>query len=166
MRFNELTNENYLMYALLHYDNLHCIDIKEYFEDVRKLKYIKRLFNRYKEDGVMKERLILNHLISFYNVFENEAATRLLFFRVGTEYYSLLKTFLVMLIIAIISAVLKSFLPSLGTLIAWIVLIWIFHEIFRLKYYKAIIVWILWIFFVFILTFILSLFGLESLYLF
>ena len=97
MRFNELTNENYLMFALLHYDNPHCIDIKEYFEDVRKLKYIKRLFNRYKEDGVMKERLILNHLISFYNVFENEAAARLLFFRVGIEYHSLLKTFLVFL---------------------------------------------------------------------
>ena len=97
MRFNELTNENYLMFALLHYDNPHCVDIKEYFEDVRKLKYIKRLFNRYKEDGVMKERLILNHLISFYNVFENEAATRLLFFRVGKEYHSVLKTFLVFL---------------------------------------------------------------------
>ena len=97
MRFNELTNENYLMFALLHYDNPHCIDIKEYFEDVRKLKYIKRLFNRYKEDGVMKERLILNHIISFYNVFDNEAATRLLFFRVGKEYHSLLKTFLVFL---------------------------------------------------------------------
>ena len=97
MRFNELTNENYLMYALLHYDNPHCVDIKEYFEDVRKLMYIKRLFNRYKEDDVMKERLILNHLISFYNVFDNEAATRLLFFRVGEEYHSLLKTFLVFL---------------------------------------------------------------------
>ena len=97
MRFKELTNENYLMYALLHYDNPHCVDIKEYFEDVRKLKYIKRLFNRYKEDDVMKERLILNHLISFYNVFDNEAATRLLFFRVGEEYHSLLKTFLVFL---------------------------------------------------------------------
>ena len=97
MRFNELTNENYLMFALLHYDNPHCIDIKEYFEDVRKLKYIKRLFNRYKEDGVMKERLILNHLISFYNVFSNEAATRLLFFRIGKDHHSLLKTFLVFL---------------------------------------------------------------------
>tara|TARA_B100000809_G_C14698694_1_gene373330 strand:- start:37 stop:420 length:384 start_codon:yes stop_codon:yes gene_type:complete len=97
MRFNELTNENYLMYALLHYDNPHCIDIKEYFEDVRKLKYIKRLFNRYKEDGIMKERLILNHLILFYNVFSNEAATRLLFFRVGKEHHSLLKTFLIFL---------------------------------------------------------------------
>ena len=97
MNFSELTNENYLMYALLHYDNPHCIDIKEYFEDVRKLKYIKRLFNRYKEDGVMKERLILNHLILFYNVFSNEAATRLLFFRVGKEHHSLLKTFLVFL---------------------------------------------------------------------
>ena len=97
MRFNELTNENYLMFALLHYDNPHCIDIKEYFEDVRKLKYIKRLFNRYKEDDVLKERLILNHIISFYNVFDNEAASRLLFFRVGKEYHSLLKTFLVFL---------------------------------------------------------------------
>ena len=97
MRFNELTNENYLMFALLHYDNPHCIDIKEYFEDVRKLKYIKRLFNRYKEDGVMKERLILNHIISFYNVFDNDAAARLLFFRVGKEYHSLLKTFLIFL---------------------------------------------------------------------
>ena len=97
MRFNELTNENYLMFALLHYDNPHCVDIKEYFEDVRKLKYIKRLFNRYREDGIMKERLILNHLISFYNVFSTEAATRLLFFRVGEEYHSLLKTFLVFL---------------------------------------------------------------------
>jgi len=97
MRFSELTNENYLMYALLHYDNPHCVDIKEYFEDVRKLKYIKRLFNRYREEGIIKERLILNHLISFYNVFENAAATRLLFFRVGREYYPLLKTFLVYL---------------------------------------------------------------------
>ena len=97
MRFNELTSENYLMFALLHYDNAQCIDIKEYFEDVRKLKYIKRLFNRYKEDDVLKERLILNHIISFYNVFDNEAAARLLFFRVGKEYHSLLKTFLVFL---------------------------------------------------------------------
>ena len=97
MKFDELTDGNYMMYALLHYDNPHCIDIKEYFEDVRKLKYIKRLFNRYKEDGVMKERLILNHIISFYNVFDNDAAARLLFFRVGKEYHSLLKTFLVFL---------------------------------------------------------------------
>ena len=97
MKFDELTDGNYMMYALLHYDNPHCIDIKEYFEDVGKLKYIKRLFNRHKEDGVIKERLILNHIISFYNVFDNEAATRLLFFRVGTEYHSLLKTFLVFL---------------------------------------------------------------------
>ena len=95
MRFNELTNENYLMYALLHYDNPHCADIQEYFEDVRKLKYIKRLFNRYREDGIIKERLILNHLITFYNVFESKAATRILFFRVEKSFYPALKTFLV-----------------------------------------------------------------------
>ena len=97
MRFNELTNGNYMMYALLHYDNPHCKDIKEFFEDIKRIHYIRRLLKRYYIEDVLKERLILNHLISFYNVFENAAATRLLFFRVGVEYHSLLKTFLVFL---------------------------------------------------------------------
>ena len=95
MRFNELTNGNYMMYALLHYDNPHCKDIKEFFEDIKRIHYIRRLLKRYYIEDVLKERLILNHLITFYNVFEAKAATRILFFRVEKKFHPALKTFLV-----------------------------------------------------------------------
>tara|TARA_Y100000590_G_scaffold121769_2_gene139451 strand:+ start:2232 stop:2561 length:330 start_codon:yes stop_codon:yes gene_type:complete len=83
------------MYALLHYDNPHCKDIKEFFEDIKRIHYIRRLFKRYETDGILKDRLILNHLITFYNVFEAKAASRILFFRIEEKYHSALKTFLV-----------------------------------------------------------------------
>jgi len=95
MRFNELTNGNYMMYALLHYDNPHCKDIKEFFEDIKRIHYIRRLLKRYYSEGVLKERLVLNHLITFYNVFQAEAATRILFFRVENSFHPALKTFLI-----------------------------------------------------------------------
>jgi len=95
MRFNELTNGNYMMYALLHYDNPHCKDIKEFFEDIKRIHYIRRLLKRYHTDGILKERLILNHLITFYNVFQAKAASRILFFRVEKKFHPALKTFLV-----------------------------------------------------------------------
>jgi len=95
MQFNELTSGNYMMYALLHYDNPHCKDIKEFFEDIKRIHYIRRLLKRYYSEGILKERLILNHLITFYNVFEAGAATRILFFRVEKSYHPTLKTFLI-----------------------------------------------------------------------
>ena len=97
MRFNVLTKGNYMMYALLHYDNPHCKDIKEFFEDIKRLHYIRRLFKRYSEDKVLKERLIINHLVTFYNVFDSKAATRILFYKVEKEFHPILKTFLVYL---------------------------------------------------------------------
>ena len=97
MNFGELTNGNYMMYALLHYDNPHCKDITEFFEDIKRLHYIRRLFKRYIDDDILKERLIINHLVTFYNVFENKAATRILFYKVEKEYHPVLKTFLVFL---------------------------------------------------------------------
>ena len=97
MNFSELTQGNYLMYSLLHYDNPHCKDIQEFFEDIKKLHYIRRLFKRYNEDKVLKELLIINHLITFYNVFESKAATRILFYKVEKEFHPILKTFLVYL---------------------------------------------------------------------
>ena len=97
MRFEQLTTGNYMMYALLHYDNPHCKDIQEFFEDVKRLHYIRRLFKRYSEDNVLKERLIINHLVTFYNVFDNKAATRILFYKVEKEFHPILKTFLVYL---------------------------------------------------------------------
>lgn len=95
MRFNVLTNGNYMMYALLHYDNPHCKDIKEFFEDIKRIHYIRRLLKRYYSENILKERLILNHLITFYNVFEAKAASRILFFKVDKKFHSALKTFLI-----------------------------------------------------------------------
>lgn len=95
MRFNNLTNGNYMMYALLHYDNPYCKDIKEFFEDIKRIHYIRRLLKRYYSENILKERLILNHLITFYNVFEAKAATRILFFKVKESFHPALKTFLI-----------------------------------------------------------------------
>jgi hypothetical protein len=92
-----LTNKNIYAYMISSYDNPQCIDFEEFEEDTKVPKYIKRLINRYLFTGELKERLILNHVISFYNVFTAEAATRILFFKVKKEDYSILKTFLVYL---------------------------------------------------------------------
>ena len=95
MKFDDLTNGNYMMYAFLHYDNPHCKDVREFFEDIKRIHYIRRLLKRYLQDSELKERLIINHLITFYNVFEATAATRILFFRVEKSFHPALKTFLI-----------------------------------------------------------------------
>jgi hypothetical protein len=92
-----LTEENYVRYAMRHYDNPHCIGIKEFEEDLARVVYLKRLFRRYKKSGVLRERLILNHIITFCNVFGIEAGTRLLFFKIDSDLHYILKTFLVFL---------------------------------------------------------------------
>lgn len=91
----ELSDKNFLLYAAKHYENPH-FDQEEFDEDVKRLKYLKRLFNKYQDCGILKERLILNHIIIFYNVFGIEAATKLLFLRLK-GYHHLLKPFLVFL---------------------------------------------------------------------
>ena len=85
------------MYAMKEYVNPQCLDIREFYDDLKKIKYLKRLFNQYKNDNTLKERLIFNHLIVFYNMFGTEAATRILFYKIEKEYWSILKTFLLYL---------------------------------------------------------------------
>jgi len=97
MQFRKLDNENYALYAAKYYDNPTCRSVEEFNEDLTRLIYLKRLFRRYRRSGELRERLILNHLITFYNVFGNEAATRLLFFKIDQDLYGILKTFLVYL---------------------------------------------------------------------
>ncbi len=80
-----------------HYENPQCLDIEEFYSDLSRIKYLKRLLRRYTATGELKERLILNHIIVLYNVFGIVPATRLLFFRMGDEFHSVLKTFLVYL---------------------------------------------------------------------
>jgi len=97
MIFDDLNEENYSMYTMREYNNLQCTDIEEFYDDLKKIKYIKRLFNIYKNNGQLKERLILNHLIIFYNVFTVDAGTRILFYKIEKEFWPMLKTFLIFL---------------------------------------------------------------------
>lgn len=90
----DLNNENFLLYAANNYISPHFVEY-EFFNDLKRIKYIKRLLFRYSTTGNLKERLILNHIISIYNSFVLEAATRMLFLKINQ--YSYLKTFLIYL---------------------------------------------------------------------
>ena len=94
MKFNDLNEKNFLLYAMQHYENPQCVEVEEFNDDLKKIKYIKRLFNQYAIEGVLKERLLLNHIIVFYNVFSVEAATRILFYKLEEDVWPMLKTFL------------------------------------------------------------------------
>ena len=97
MIFDDLNDDNFLMYAMREYSNMQCTDIEEFYDDLKKIKYIKRLFNVYKNNDQLKERLILNHLIIFYNVFTVQAGTRILFYKIEKDFWPMLKTFLIYL---------------------------------------------------------------------
>ena len=95
---DRLSEDNFMMYAIKNYTNQSCRGIKEFKEDLNHIKYLKRLFNRYTQDKDNRiVNLVLNHLILLYNVFESEAMTRMLFYRLEDSHWSLLKTFLVKL---------------------------------------------------------------------
>lgn len=94
--FEQLDNDNFVMYAMKSYDNPQCTDVEEFNEDLQRFKYLKRLLNRY-DNGDLQERLILNHLIVIYNVFGIEAAHKMVFFKIERKHWSILKTFLVYL---------------------------------------------------------------------
>jgi len=97
MTFKSLNSENFSLYAVKHYDNPQCHSMQEFEEDVTRIVYLKRLFRKYKRSGELRDRLILNHLITFYNVFGIEPATRMLFYKMDNDLLPLLKTFLVFL---------------------------------------------------------------------
>ena len=96
MHGEKLDETNFLLYAAKHYDNPSCFDTLEFYEDLNRFEYLKRLFSRYEEGGELKERLILNHIIVIYNLFGVDASTRMLFFKLK-DYHTLLKPFLVFL---------------------------------------------------------------------
>ena len=94
--FEDLNEDNFILYAMKAYNSPHCI-LSEFESDLKRTKYLKRLFRRYKITKTLKERLILNHLILLYNVFGAEPATRILFFKIDETDYDVLKTFLIYL---------------------------------------------------------------------
>jgi len=96
MIITDLNEETFIMYAIKCYDNPHCV-MSEFEEDLKRIKYIKRLIKRYRTTGELKERLILNHMIVLSNVFGTEATVRMLFYKFDEEDYKILKTFLLFL---------------------------------------------------------------------
>lgn len=92
----ELTDDTFLLYAAKQYENPSCISMDEFHEDLNRFKYLKRLFKKYKDNGELKERLILNHIIILYNVFEKDSCTEMLVFKLN-EYLEMLKPFLIFL---------------------------------------------------------------------
>tara|TARA_E500000318_G_scaffold26843_1_gene26872 strand:- start:4717 stop:5085 length:369 start_codon:yes stop_codon:yes gene_type:complete len=95
--FSKLTPENINMFAMKHYDNPSCVDEQEFLDDMKRFKYLKRLFRKYETSKELKARLIINHIIILSNVFGVDAATTLLFFKIEKNHWTLLKTFLVFL---------------------------------------------------------------------
>ena len=92
-----LTEQNMLLYAAKHYYNARFSDIEEFNEDLKRFKYIKRLVNRYIENGVLSERLILNHLIILFNVFDIEPALNMLEIKLDDRQWTVVKPFLIFL---------------------------------------------------------------------
>ena len=86
-----------MMFAIKYYDNPQCEGEKEFYDDMKKFKYIKRLLRKYDDSGVLKERLLLNHIIVLNNLFGPEACVTLLLFKVQKEYWDTLKSFLLYL---------------------------------------------------------------------
>ena len=94
----ELTSKNLILYAAQHYYNPTCIDSEEFFSDLKRFKYVKRLLNKYVSSNELSERLILNHLIVIFNVFGNEAGVEMLALKIeGIERWNALKPFLIFL---------------------------------------------------------------------
>ena len=88
-----LNEKNFILYAAKNYNNINCLDEIEFYDDLKRFKYLKRLFKKYDEDKELKGNLIFNHLIIIFNVFDTTSANRMLFLKLK-GYYSYLYPFL------------------------------------------------------------------------
>ena len=96
MRFDELNESNYLLFAIKFYDNPQAVTREDFDEDLKRIRYIKKLLKRYKNTGELKTHLILNHLTVLFNVF-NDATVPLLFYNLDKELWPSIKSFLIFL---------------------------------------------------------------------
>lgn len=96
MIFNELNEDNFLLFAIKNYENPQAVTKDDFQKDLNHFKYIKRLLKRYKKTGDLKTHLLINHFIVLYNIF-GEATTPMLFFKIEKEMWSQVKTFIIFL---------------------------------------------------------------------
>lgn len=95
--FDDLNEENFILYASRNYNNPQCTSIDEFYDDLQRFKYIKKLLKRYEKSQDLHERLILNHIVVLYNVFGIKAANKMMFYKMEPEHWPVIKTFLVYL---------------------------------------------------------------------
>ena len=96
MIFSELNEENFLLFAIKNYENPQAVTKEDFDKDLNHFKYIKRLLKRYQNGGELKTHLLLNHFIILYNIF-GDAATPMLFFKIESDLWSTMKTFVIFL---------------------------------------------------------------------
>lgn len=96
MRFDELNEDNYILFAIKYYENPQSVTMEDFESDLKRIRYVKRLLKRYKNSGELKTHLIVNHLIILFNVF-NDAAVPLLFYNLEKELWPSIKSFLIFL---------------------------------------------------------------------
>ncbi len=96
MNFNVLNDKNFLLFAIKNYDNPQAVSKDDFDKDLNHFKYVKRHLKKYKKTGELKTHLLLNHFIMIYNVF-GEAATPMLFYKIESELWSALKSFIIFL---------------------------------------------------------------------
>lgn len=97
MLYKNLDDSNINNYCIKYYNNPQCISISDYNDDIRRFKYIKRLINQFENNGTIKIRLLLNHIITIYNLFDRTAATRILFFKINELHWPIIKPILMYL---------------------------------------------------------------------
>lgn len=95
--FEQLDEKNFVLFAAHHYDNPQCVDTDEFYDDLNRFKYLKRLLGRYAESNDLQERLILNHLIVLHNVFGIPAAKKMLWYKIDEKHWTVVKPFLIYL---------------------------------------------------------------------
>ena len=93
--FEELNDDNWMMYASKYYKNVQCTSVEEFYDDLNRFKYVKRLVNRHQRGGDLGEKLLMNHITIILNVFGHEAGLRMLEYKVGIENFDVIKPFLV-----------------------------------------------------------------------
>ena len=95
--FDELTSKNFELFAAKHYRNNRCVEVRDFYDDMNRFTYVLRLLRKYKDTKKINIRLVLNHIIPLYNVFEIEAANRMLQYKIDDDLHNPLNSFLMFL---------------------------------------------------------------------
>jgi|TARA_B110000211_G_C13665884_1_gene372341 hypothetical protein len=95
--FDEITSKNFELFAAKHYRNNRCVDLTDFYDDINRFSYLLRLLRKYKDSNKINIRLVLNHIITLYNVFDIEAANRMLRYKIDDDLHDPLNSFLMFL---------------------------------------------------------------------